>query len=454
MMLALADANFGILPRDVEIARMLVDICDRYGKKLDFFVTWAKNCNKRILETAALLRDGGLLAPVTISTQSFSPTVLDLAQRSNIRLHNFRELQAEFRKLGIPTYTDLIWGMPGETYDSFLAGVEETLAAGGAPVMFPLLLLNNTDYTRESFREEQKIVVRNLPFDVSDPELTGDVVVAHADMTEEDWLRGLEFRLCLHVFQKSLLRCTLRVLARDAGVRLVDLCDLLRDFLFDGTADDVTHAIAQNYRAAWTDPESLDRDLLQGELGLEVGNGDLYGRQEIHYEAILHRLVQDPARLARFVDAAVDFLLSRLPEGARPDRDGLRPVVGLDLAAGSVFRSMITGEAEQAVFTVPAATLSVLSEAGDLPPRLSLPEGGDVTGRVSAPAKLLAGHHPHYSFSRYVVLCWRGMVSTLRDAEFACPAAIPTGRRVPTPGRAPDGRAAVSQGERPGTTGE
>lgn len=438
MMLALADANFGILPRDVEIARMLVTICERYGKKLDFFVTWAKNCNKRILETAALLRDGGLLAPVTLSTQSFSPTVLDLAQRSNIRLDNFRRLQAEFRKLGIPTYTDLIWGMPGETYDSFLAGVEETLAAGGAPVMFPLLLLNNTDYTKESFRADQKIVVRNLPFDVSDPELTGDVVVAHADMTEEDWLRGLEFRLSLHVFQKSLLRCTLRVLAAQTGARLVDLCDRLRDYLFDEAADGVTRAIAHNYRAAWTDPARLDRPLLQGELGLEVGNGDLYGRQEIHYEAILHRLVQRPDRLARFLDGAVDFLLGGTPEGARPDRESLRPALDLDLAAGSVFRSMITGRPERAAFTAPAATLASLRDAGDLPPDLALPRGGDAAGWVSAPAKLLEGHHPHHSFSRYVVLCWRGMVSTLRDAEVVLASAAPAGAGVPAPARTPD----------------
>ncbi|MDI3419570.1 B12-binding domain-containing radical SAM protein [Streptomyces luteolus] len=433
MMLALADANFGILPRDVEIARMLVDLCDRHGKKVDFFVTWAKNSNKRILEMAALLRDGGLLAPVTLSTQSFSPTVLDLAQRSNIRLDNFRRLQSEFRDLGIPTYTDLIWGMPGETYESFLAGVEETLAAGGSPVIFPLLLLNNTDYTRERFRHEQQLVVRDLPFDVSDPELRGDVVVAHATMTEADWLRGLEFRLCLHIFQKSLLRCTLRTLAGDTGVRMVELCDHLRDFLFDHVTDGVTHAIAQNYRAAWTDPDTLDQALLQNELGLEVGNGDLYGRQEIHYEAILHRLVENPARLAHFLDAAVDHLLSRIPGDSLPSRTDLQPVIDLDLAAGSVFRSMITGRAEHSDFRVPADILAVLREAGDIPPDLHCPLGAELTGRVTTPAKLLHDHRPNFSFSRYVVLCWRGMVSTLRDAEFQCTATRPAVETVPVP---------------------
>jgi Radical SAM superfamily len=417
MMFALADANFGILPRDVDIARLLVETCDRYGKRVDFFVTWAKNCNKRIVEMAGLLRDGGLLAPVTLSAQSFSPTALDLANRSNIRVDNFRKLQAEFRDLGIPTYTDLIWGMPGETYESFLAGTEEVLTAGGAPIIFPLLLLNNTDYTREKFRQDQKIVVRHLPVDVSDPELTGDTVVSHATMTEQEWLRGLEFRFCLYLFQKSLLRCTLRLLHASGGVRMVDLCDLLRDFLFDREHDPVAGAIARNYRESWVQPERMNRELIEGELAIEVGSGELYGRQETHYEAILHRLVRDPSGLARFLDEAVAVLLRSLPEDQRPDAESLRAARELDLAAGSVFRSMITGVAEPLDFRVPADLMELLRDAGDLPPELACPQEGEVTGRIGAAPVFLQDFHPSYSFSRFVVLVWRGLVSPLREAD-------------------------------------
>ncbi|GAA2136281.1 hypothetical protein GCM10009760_15660 [Kitasatospora kazusensis] len=416
MMLALADANFGILPRDVEIARLLVETCRKYDKKVDFFVTWAKNCNKRIVEMAGLLRDGGLLAPVTLSAQSFSTTALDLANRSNIRVDNFRKLQAEFRDLGIPTYTDLIWGMPGETYESFLTGTEEVLTAGGAPIIFPLLLLNNTDYTREKFRRDQKIVVRHLPVDVSDPELTGDTVVAHATMTEQEWLRGLEFRLCLYLFQKSLLRCTLRLLHTAGGVRMVDLCERLRDFLFEGSRESTAHAIARNYRLAWTEPGLVDRELIERELGIEVGSGELYGRQETHFEALLHALVKDPDGLERFVDEAVGLLLGSVPGHLRPDAGSLRAAKELDLAAGAVFRSMITGRREQLAFTAPTGLLDLLREAGDLPPDLHGPAGGTVTGRIGAAPGFLADFRPGSTFSRFVVLVWRGLVSPLRES--------------------------------------
>ncbi|MDH6108766.1 tRNA A37 methylthiotransferase MiaB [Kitasatospora sp. MAP12-15] len=416
MMLALADANFGILPRDVDIARMLVDTCERYGKRVDFFVTWAKNCNKRIVQMAGLLRDGGLLAPVTLSAQSFSADALELANRSNIRVDNFRKLQAEFRDLGIPTYTDLIWGMPGETYDSFLTGTEEVLTAGGAPIIFPLLLLNNTDYTREKFRQDQKVVVRHLPVDVSDPELTGDTVVSHATMTEQEWLRGLEFRFCLYLFQKSLLRCTLRLLHASGGVRMVDLCELLRDFLFEREHDPVAGAIARNYRDSWSQPDRMDRELIEGELNIAVGSGELYGRQETHYEAILHRLVRDPDTLARFLDEAVAVLLRSLPEECRPQGESLRAARELDLAAGAVFRAMATGVAEPLDFRLPADLMRLLRDAGDLPPELDCPQDGEITGRISAAPVFLQDFHPSYSFSRFVVLVWRGLVSPLREA--------------------------------------
>lgn len=425
MMLALADANFGILPRDVDIVRMLVDTCDRYGKKPEFFVTWAKNSNKRIVQMAGMLRDGGLLAPVTLSAQSFSPAALELGNRSNIRADHFRKLQAEFRDLRIPTYTDLIWGMPGETYESFLSGVEEVLTAGGAPLVFPLLLLNNTDYTREKFRQEQKVVVRHLPVDVSDPELTGDTVVAHATMTEEEWLRGLEFRFCLYLFQKSLLRCTLRLLHSAGGVRMVDLCELLRGFLLERSPDAPAGAIARNYRQSWQDPDQIDRTLIEEELGIEVGHGELYGRQETHFEAALHRLVRDPAVLEHFVDEAVALLLRSLPEESRPQREMLCAARELDLAAGAVFRSMITGTAEKADFRAPADLLDLLRDSGDLPPDLACPPGVEVTGQISAPPEHLEGFQPAYRFSRFVGLVWRGLVSPLREAVVECDARRP-----------------------------
>jgi hypothetical protein len=415
MTLGFGDANFGILPRDIEIARLLVELCGRHDKQLDFIMTWAKNSNKRVLEVAKVLRDGGLLSPVTLSTQSFDRSVLDLANRSNIRLENYRQLQTEFRSLGIPTYTDLIWGMPGETYDSFASGLEETLLSGGSPVIFPLLLLNNTEYTHERFAREHGVTVRESPCDVSDPEMVAKVVVSHAKMTEDEWLRGLELRLCVYLFQKALLRCTLRVLHAASGVRLVDLCELLRDFLFTACSEPTVRAIAQNYREAWQCPEKVDWVLIDSELGIEFGNNEVYIRSEMHYEAILHRVARDPEMAERFLTEAADFLLHAIPAESRPDRTLVHNVIGVDLAAVTVFQSMNTGAGGHTSFQIPAEVLATLRDAGDLPHHLVPTTGQRMRGMTTVPPDLLKNHHPPYSFSRYAMLVWRGLAAPLRD---------------------------------------
>ncbi|SHG96965.1 radical SAM protein [Streptoalloteichus hindustanus] len=415
--LGLADANFGILPRDVDIARLLVELCHRHGKNPDLIVTWAKNSNDRVLRTAKILHDGAILAPVTLSTQSFDPTVLDLANRSNIRLENYRRLQTGFRELGIATYTDLIWGMPGETYDSFTRGLEETLTAGGSPVVFPLLLLNNTDYTRERFREEQRLVVRRSPADVTDPEMVVEMVVGHSRMSEEDWLRGLELRLCVYLFQKAVLRCGLRVLHTAGNARLVDLCDRLRDFLFGWDGDDVVRRLARNYRESWRSPEKVDWELIDGQLGVESGDNGVYLRSEMHYEAILHRLTQDGVA-ARFLRDATGFLLDGLPDVDEDGRRLARETLDVDLAAVAVFRSLRSGESEKVPVRVPAAAVPLLRDNGDLPPDLASDEG-DVVGVALTPPSLLANHHPQFSFSRYAMLVWRGLARPLHDLVFA-----------------------------------
>lgn len=149
--LFVADANFGILRRDMDIVRVFVDLCAKYGKQIVFMTNWAKNSNSQVVEIAEVLHSRGMLPGVTLSAQSFDTHTLQLAHRGNIKSDRYDTLLTEFRERGIPTYTDLIWGLPGETLPIHLAGIERVLQAGGCPVMWPLLLLNNTEYASDTF---------------------------------------------------------------------------------------------------------------------------------------------------------------------------------------------------------------------------------------------------------------------------------------------------------------
>ena len=124
------DANFGILPRDVDIARFVARTKESFGYPHALSVQNTKNATERAYTTQKILSDAGLNKGVDIGLQSTDPATLKAIKRSNISLETYKELQRRFTKDRVETYTDVIIGLPGETYDSFTDGVSSIIENG------------------------------------------------------------------------------------------------------------------------------------------------------------------------------------------------------------------------------------------------------------------------------------------------------------------------------------
>lgn len=409
--LFIADANFGILARDRQIAEHIVELCRRHDKRLIISTNWAKNSNERIVEIASMLHAADLTGAITLSAQSFDTEVLKIANRANIRTDHYRRLLSRFRELGVPTYTDLIWGLPGETYESYLNGVEEVLAAGGSPVIYPLLLLNNTEYSRESFKDEHALTTRWMPGDVTNPDLVADVVIAHQDMTTEDWVRGMDFRVAMTLFQKILLRCSLRVLHATTGVRMVDLCEQLRSFLLNDCADPFLRAVARDIAVSYREPTALDMALLKTVIGNQI-----IVPEEVHYQALLCRAITTERTTADLLDAGIDHLCGWLADsGFEVDRVLVDGALTLDVAATTILRASLRGDLDEAEFAVPRQGWNLLVAAGDVPSHLDASgQGSIVRGTVWAPPRWV-----DYPISVYALSIWHGTGRPLHDLQFA-----------------------------------
>ena len=61
-LIGFCDANFGILPRDVDIARYIVQMKEQYGYPQEIGYTNAKTASPRLTEIIKLLSDGGLIS--------------------------------------------------------------------------------------------------------------------------------------------------------------------------------------------------------------------------------------------------------------------------------------------------------------------------------------------------------------------------------------------------------
>ena len=153
------DANFGLfVERDKKIATKLKEqaLEKKFPKK--FGVAWAKNTTDKILPIAKELRDGGIIGGVSLSVQSLDPTTLKNIKRANIKFNKFSDLTTTFRSNKIPTYTEVIVGLPGETVESFKKGLE-TIAQTriGTFVWFLCSVLPNAPMNIPEYREKYKM---------------------------------------------------------------------------------------------------------------------------------------------------------------------------------------------------------------------------------------------------------------------------------------------------------
>jgi radical SAM superfamily enzyme YgiQ (UPF0313 family) len=192
-----ADANFGIDRRDLEIAQGLVDRKRRFGSPKTFFINYLKNSNERVFEIARLLHTEGLCKGATLSLQSLDVDVLANVKRENIKMSVFKQLQQQYRRAGIPSYTELILGLAGETLESFKRGIEETIDAGEHDQIFIYLcrLLPNTEMSSPEHVEQFGIQARSVPIlpnhaalvDADPVKEIEEIVVATASMPLADW---------------------------------------------------------------------------------------------------------------------------------------------------------------------------------------------------------------------------------------------------------------------------
>lgn len=117
-----ADANFGMfVERDELILDKLIEVQNRYKKLNHYTITWAKNQNSTVINMAKKLVDESPSAAqaLTVSLQSTDEQVLDVIKRKNLKTNRIAEIYQACDRLNIPVETELIVGLPGDTFDKW-----------------------------------------------------------------------------------------------------------------------------------------------------------------------------------------------------------------------------------------------------------------------------------------------------------------------------------------------
>ena len=203
-----ADANFGAYERDELIADKLIETRKKYGCPERIRTNYAKNQYDRVFRISRKLESVGLTKEgATLSFQSLNPATLKSIGRSNMSFDKFRELMRLYQENGVTTYSELILGLPEETYESFCRGIGKLLELGQHRLInvYNCEILPNSPMAENSYREKYGIRTANVNFLIAhssmNPEITErtDYVVGTNTMSPEEWVRANIFAC----FEKS-----------------------------------------------------------------------------------------------------------------------------------------------------------------------------------------------------------------------------------------------------------
>lgn len=196
-----ADSNFGMFKRDVEIAQIWADVKEKYGYPEKFRVCYGKNAQESIYETAKVLANAKLNKAITLAKQTDSQVVLDNVKRANISSEVYENLQKRYMSDGIPTYVEIILGLPGETLDSFKEGVKNVIRSKTNLFIYHCSVLPNTEMARPEYIKKYGIKTARVPMSEihceprppSAVQEYEDIIIETNTMSKEDWIKAAVF---------------------------------------------------------------------------------------------------------------------------------------------------------------------------------------------------------------------------------------------------------------------
>lgn len=254
--LGIADANFGMFPRDEEITDKIIECNKKYGYPKKFQVSYSKGNKERVFSISKKLNEMGMDKGVTLSFQSMSENVQKNIGRSNLDVEDYTALLKRYSEENIPTYTDLILGLPGETNESFKNGIDMLLEQGQHTSLFvhlcewlPLAEMGSREYM-EKYKISYSKIPLNQPHRSSAAENDireySRIVTSTCSMTNEDWKEMVLFSTCVLCFHHlGLLQYVGLYLHYENGIRYSDFYSDLLKFLLEEAENGVFREIKE-----------------------------------------------------------------------------------------------------------------------------------------------------------------------------------------------------------------
>jgi len=244
--LGVADANFGMFERDELIVDKIIELkkTTGYPKKFQVsYVPYSKASWARLFRITKKLSDNDLCKGVTLSFQSMSPTVQTNIGRNNINAENYKFQMKEYVAADIPTYSEFILGLPGETQESFQQGMEEILELGQHTSLFVHLCewLPMSQMANPTYMQQYQVAYSKIPLNQPHAKKSEDAITEYSrivtstySMSEEDWVQMNLFSVCVLCFHHlRLLQFAALYLYHEKQMKYTDFYTSLLHYLLE-----------------------------------------------------------------------------------------------------------------------------------------------------------------------------------------------------------------------------
>ena len=286
--LMFADPNFAMFERDFEVVEHIERIQRKQGWPRSIFASTGKNRKERIAKALRKL-DGSM--SMWMSVQSMDPTVLKEIRRENVDTTEMLSLAAVYQELGLPTLSELILGLPGDSYERHVDSLSQVVEAGIDVIdTYTCMLLNGTELSSRKSREKHGIrsQFRILPRDFARLKNgriaieIEEVISATNTLSFEDYLEVRKLHLMVAVVYNGGGFAPLLKLLRQRKISIIALLrnlvakiasapasvqDVFESFL-RFTKDELWDS--EDELRAYASTDANYERLLQGEIGINV----------------------------------------------------------------------------------------------------------------------------------------------------------------------------------------
>lgn len=313
----IADANFGLLKRDVDIARKIRDIKNRKPALKKILLWESKNAKERNLDIARIL--GNDIGDVLIAVQTLDPTAEKNVKRINIDPEEVAARIEQLHSIGSKTSTHVLSCLPGESYKGHLDTLRKCFEIGFDYVrVFSTLLLAGSEMetrqSRDTFKLQTKYRIRQGGYGEYHGIKSVDceeIIRATSVISENETLSlRLVHWLIWYGWNHGFLKPILQFIHSEHKINPLDMIIEIIDSKVCPEINTLFSNFLDDAQAEWFDSiESIQEFYLRpNEFSNLMKNG--FSKVEFKYNALM---ISDADLFGGLLDVIVDVVRSRVP---------------------------------------------------------------------------------------------------------------------------------------------